>query len=92
MLLTVYSGLEVMTFIFWLIAMALLASHADDLDSLDAFIVTFGEKYQAYYKLNVERYAKSFVIATFTATALATLNLLLFCVTLVCFGTFVSSS
>ncbi|KAF6800209.1 hypothetical protein CMUS01_15577, partial [Colletotrichum musicola] len=61
-------------------------SHADDFDSLKAFIVTFGEKYEEYYKLNVEPYAKSFVVATFTATALATLNLLLFCVTLVCFG------
>ncbi|KAF6806624.1 hypothetical protein CSOJ01_08690 [Colletotrichum sojae] len=43
MRLTVYSGLDVMTFIFWLIATALLASHADDLDSFYAFIVTFGE-------------------------------------------------
>ncbi|KAF6831590.1 hypothetical protein CPLU01_06629 [Colletotrichum plurivorum] len=79
-------GLEVTTVIFWFIAMSLLASHADDLDSLDAFIVTFGPKYEAYYEMNVETYARSFVIATFTATALAALNLLLWGATLVHFG------
>lgn len=85
--LTVYSGLEVLTFVFWLIAMSLLASHAQGLSNLDAFIVTFGPKYEEYYQLNVERYAKSFVAATFTATALSTLNFLLCGVTLVSFGT-----
>ncbi|KAF9874165.1 hypothetical protein CkaCkLH20_08148 [Colletotrichum karsti] len=82
----VHLGLEVLTIVFWLITMALLASHADDLDSLDAFIVTFGPKYEVYYKMNVEPFAEGFVAATYTGTALSTVNFVLFIVSIAIFG------
>ncbi|KAJ0336914.1 hypothetical protein COL922a_007370 [Colletotrichum nupharicola] len=66
--------------------MALLASHADDLDSLDAFIVTFGPKYEVYYKMNVEPFAEGFVAATYAGTALSTVNFVLFILTIAIFG------
>ncbi|KAF6831416.1 hypothetical protein CMUS01_07343 [Colletotrichum musicola] len=82
----VHLGLELLTVVFWMITMALLASHADDLDSLDAFIVTFGPKYEAYYELNVEPYAEGFVAATFAGTAISTVNFVLFIITISIFG------
>ncbi|TEA22076.1 hypothetical protein C8034_v006329 [Colletotrichum sidae] len=82
----VHLGLELLTVVFWMITMALLASHADDLDSLDAFIVTFGPKYEVYYKMNVEPFAEGFVAATFAGTATSTVNFVLFIVTIAIFG------
>ncbi|KAK1454377.1 hypothetical protein CCUS01_10495 [Colletotrichum cuscutae] len=82
----VHLGLELLTVVFWLITMALLASHADDLDSLDAFIVTFGPKYEVYYKMNVEPFADGFVAATFAGTATSVVNLVLFVITISVFG------
>ncbi|KAK1635798.1 hypothetical protein BDP81DRAFT_461975 [Colletotrichum phormii] len=82
----VHLGLELLTVVFWLITMALLASHADDLDSLDAFIVTFGPKYEVYYKMNVEPFADGFVAATFAGTATSVVNFVLFIVTISVFG------
>ncbi|KAK1579209.1 uncharacterized protein LY79DRAFT_592991 [Colletotrichum navitas] len=82
----VHLGLELLTVVFWLITMALLASHADDLDSLDAFIVTLGPKYEVYYKMNVEPFADGFVAATFAGTATSVVNLVLFVITISIFG------
>nr|XP_036578138.1 uncharacterized protein CTRU02_11927 [Colletotrichum truncatum]KAF6785302.1 hypothetical protein CTRU02_11927 [Colletotrichum truncatum] len=82
----VHLGLELLTIVFWMITMALLASHADDLDSLDAFIVTFGPKYEIYYKMNVEPFAEGFVAATFAGTAISTVNFVLFVITISVFG------
>ncbi|KAJ0159654.1 hypothetical protein CTA2_9340 [Colletotrichum tanaceti] len=82
----VHLGLELLTVVFWLITMALLASHADDLDSLDAFIVTFGPKYEVYYKMNVEPFADGFVAATFAGTATSVVNFVLFVITISVFG------
>ncbi|OHF04203.1 hypothetical protein CORC01_00542 [Colletotrichum orchidophilum] len=82
----VHLGLELLTVVFWLITMALLASHADDLDSLDAFIVTFGPKYEVYYKMNVEPFADGFVGATFAGTATSVINFVLFIITITVFG------
>ncbi|KAE9582365.1 hypothetical protein CGMCC3_g1698 [Colletotrichum fructicola] len=82
----VHLGLELLTVVFWMITMALLASHADDLDSLDAFIVTFGPKYEVYYKMNVEPFAEGFVAATYAGTALSTVNFVLFILTIAIFG------
>ncbi|GKT82347.1 hypothetical protein Ct61P_00197 [Colletotrichum tofieldiae] len=66
--------------------MALLASHADDLDSLDAFVVTLGPKYEVYYKMNVEPFADGFVAATFAGTATSVINFVLFVITISVFG------
>ncbi|KAF4899937.1 hypothetical protein CGCF415_v010303 [Colletotrichum fructicola] len=82
----VHLGLEIITVVFWMVCFALLASHTDDLGSLDAFILTFGTKYEAYYKKNVERYARLFVVATFAATAVSTFNFVLFLVSITVFG------
>ncbi|OLN91692.1 hypothetical protein CCHL11_06587 [Colletotrichum chlorophyti] len=82
----VHLGLELLTVVFWLITMALLASHADDLDSLDAFIVTFGPKYEVYYKMNIQPFANGFVAATFASTATSTVNFVLFVITISMFG------
>ncbi|KAH0440913.1 hypothetical protein CcaCcLH18_02256 [Colletotrichum camelliae] len=82
----VHLGLEIITVVFWLVCFALLASHADDLNSLDAFIITFGPKYEVYYKQNVERFAKTFVVATSAATAVSTFNFVLFVASVTVFG------
>lgn len=67
--------------------MALLASHSDELDSIDAYVDGLGPAFEAHYKNSIEEYAKGFVVATFAATAVASFNLVLFVVTLVFFGT-----
>lgn len=80
-------GIEILTLLLWLIAMALLASHSDELDSIDAYVDGLGPAFEAHYKNSIEEYAKGFVVATFAATAVASFNLVLFVVTLVFFGT-----
>ncbi|KAH9232890.1 hypothetical protein K456DRAFT_36910 [Colletotrichum gloeosporioides 23] len=82
----VHLGLEIITVVLWMVCFALLASHADDLDSLDALIITFGPKYEVYYKENVEPFAQTFVVATFAATAVSTFNFVLFVVSITVFG------
>ncbi|ROT38056.1 hypothetical protein SODALDRAFT_180392 [Sodiomyces alkalinus F11] len=82
----VHLGIEILTLLLWLIAMALLASHSDELDSIDAFVGGLGPAFEAYYKDFIEVYARGFVVATYAATAVAVFNLVLFVITLVFFG------
>ncbi|KAM0327164.1 hypothetical protein ACHAQA_006295 [Verticillium albo-atrum] len=83
----VHLGLEILSLVFWLIVTSLLASHSDDLDSIDAYVTGLGPKYKEHYNESVQEYAQGFVVATFAATGVATANFLLFVVTVARFVT-----
>ncbi|KAM0614252.1 hypothetical protein ACHAQF_005896 [Verticillium nonalfalfae] len=77
----VHLGLEILSLVFWLIVTSLLASHSDDLDSIDAYVTGLGPEYKKHYNEFIQEYARGFVVATFAATGVATANFLLFVVT-----------
>ncbi|RXG45952.1 hypothetical protein VDGE_02060 [Verticillium dahliae] len=82
----VHLGLEILSLVFWLIVTSLLASHSDDLDSIDAYVTGLGPEYKKHYNEFIQEYARGFVVATFAATGVATCNFLLFVVTVARFG------
>lgn len=85
-MLTFNRGLEMLTLIFWLITTSLLASHADDLNAVNGYVMELGPAYRKYYQDFIQEYARGFVDATIAATICAAVNFILCVVTVVCFG------
>lgn len=75
-----------LTVVFWLITTALLASHSDDLNSIDSHATGLEGSRRKFFQDTIQSYAASFIHATYAATGTAAANFLLFVVTLVCFG------
>ncbi|KAL3298513.1 Integral membrane protein [Colletotrichum asianum] len=65
----VHLGLEIFSVIIWLVCLALFASHADNLASIDAFASAFGTQYKALFNLDIKQYSQAFITATIAATA-----------------------
>ncbi|KAF5506123.1 hypothetical protein CGCS363_v004037 [Colletotrichum siamense] len=65
----VHLGLEIFSVIIWLVCLALFASHADNLASIDAFASAFGTQYKALFNLDIKQYSQTFITATIAATA-----------------------